>query len=57
MQAALADPGKVQGWGQLVNPGLPPGPNNPYRTRLGLQNPSSPYNPTFNSVVFKSGCP
>ncbi len=55
--AALADPTKVQGWGQLQNPGLQPGPNNPYRSRLGLQNPSAPYNPTYNSVVFKSGCP
>lgn len=55
--AALADPSKVQGWGQLQNPALGPGPNNPYLSRLGLQNPSAPYNPTFNSVIFKSGCP
>jgi hypothetical protein len=55
--AALADPTKVQGWGELQNPNLGPGPTNPYRANLGLQNPSAPYNPTFNSIMFKVGCP
>jgi hypothetical protein len=55
--AALADPSKVLGWGDVLNPALAPGPNNPYLSRLGLQNPSAPYNPTFNSVIFKAGCP
>jgi hypothetical protein len=55
--AALADPTKVQGWGLAANPNLVPGPNNPYRSRLGLQNPSAPYHPTYNSVIFKAGCP
>jgi hypothetical protein len=55
--AAIADPAKVQGWGELWNPNLPVGPNNPYRTNLGLQNPSAPYNPTYNNIMFKAGCP
>ena len=55
---ALANPGAVFGWQQPLNPGLPPGPNNPLRTCLSLRNPSvTYYHPVFNPVIFQVGCP
>ncbi len=54
---ALANPGRVGGWGQRCNPGLPPGPFNALRTTLGLTAPSKPYHPLFNGVEYKCGCP
>jgi hypothetical protein len=54
---ALANPDKVQGWDQLCNPGLPPSPWNVKRSHLSLQDIGKPYNPLFNSVVYKCGCP
>ena len=53
---ALANPEKVGGWNQLERPGLPPGPYNRRRTCLSLQNPSAPYHPIFNGLVFRAGC-
>ncbi|MEO8084969.1 MAG: hypothetical protein ABI780_14195 [Ardenticatenales bacterium] len=57
IQAALAEPGRVLGWGDLCNSAVPFGPLNPRRTSLTLLNPGVPYHPTLNSVVFKCGCP
>lgn len=54
---ALANPERVLGWMQPQNPGIPPGPNNPPRTRLSLLNPGVPYHPLSNPVVYKVGCP
>lgn len=57
INAALANPGAVLGWGQPNNPGLPPGPFNPPRRWLSIVNISAPYHPQFNPLVFKSACP
>lgn len=57
ISAALADPHLVRGWREPLNPGLPPGPSNPLRTRLSLQNIGVPYHPLHNPLVFKVGCP
>ena len=54
---ALANPDSVQGWEQLCNPGLPPSPWNVQRQWLSLQDIGKPFNPLFNSVVYKCGCP
>ncbi len=54
---ALANPSRIQGYGQLQNPGVPEGPWNQRRTRLSLQNIGLPYHPLFNGLVFKAGCP
>ncbi len=54
---AVADPAKVGGHGQACNPNLPTGPGNALRRYLGLRNPSSPYHPIYNGVVWKCGCP
>jgi hypothetical protein len=53
---ALTHPEEFAGWGQLCNPALPPSPWNGYRSSLTMQYPSRPYQPTFNSLVFKCGC-
>ncbi len=57
INAALANPPAVLGWGQLCTPGLPESPTNTWRSRLTLQNRSAAYHPIFNGVVFKCGCP
>ncbi len=54
---AAANPASIQGYDQLCNPNLPMSPTNGKRSRLGLQNPSAPYHPIFNSVLYKCGCP
>ncbi len=54
---AVAAPATVAGHGMACNPNLPVGANNPLRRYLGLRNPSAPYHPIFNSVVWKCGCP
>ncbi len=53
---AMANPDSVQGWMILCNPNLLPSPWNTYRDKLTLQDPGKPYNPLFNSVVWKCGC-
>lgn len=55
--AALANPERVAGWQELVNPGLPPSPANPYRTRLSIRSIAVPYHPLTNSLIWKGGCP
>ncbi len=57
IQAALANSETVFGWGERCNPSVAPGPFNGRRTNLALQNPGTPYHPTYNSVVFRCGCP
>lgn len=54
---AVANAANVRGFGEALNPGLPPGPSNPPKTYLGLQNPAVPYHPLFNAVAYKVGCP
>jgi CubicO group peptidase (beta-lactamase class C family) len=57
LQAALANPREVRGYGQRCFPEQPVSPFNPLRKRLGLQNPNRPYHPVFNDLMFKCGCP
>lgn len=54
---ALANPGRYFGWQMPLNPNKPTGPGNPLRSCLGLRNPSVPYQPSSNSVIWKVGCP
>lgn len=57
IDAAMAHPETVAGWGDLCNPGVPFDPvNNGYRTALNLQNPNLAYDPVTNGLVFKCGC-
>jgi len=57
ISAALANPEHVYGWMEPANPALPPGPNNPPKTRLSIRNLGVPYHPLSNPLVFKVGCP
>jgi hypothetical protein len=57
IQAAMANPETVSGWGERCNPSVAPGPFNGRRTNLTLQNAGAPYHPTYNPVVYKCGCP
>ncbi len=54
---AIANADNVRGFGEPLNPGLPPGPSNPLKTYLALQNEAIPYHPLFNGVIYKAGCP
>jgi|GEM_PF-6714545 len=56
IDAALADPSRVGGWGQPCRLGQPLGPMNPPRRWLDLRNGNLPWHPVFNGVVFKCGC-
>lgn len=53
---ALAQPERVQGWGQPANPGRPPGPDNPPRSRLTLLDLGKPFGPA-NGLLWRAGCP
>ena len=63
---ALANPERVTGWNQLLDPNKPgsppwpaPGhddPPNPRRTCLDVQNRAIGYHPLFNTVVYRAGC-
>ena len=57
IDAAVAEPGKVSGYGQPAVPGKPVSPFNPLRECLSIRNPANSYHPHFNSLVFKAGCP
>ncbi len=57
IEAALANPERVSGWGDLMNPGLPPSPANPIKRWLSLRNPSVHYHPIHNPLIYKVGCP
>jgi hypothetical protein len=54
--AAMANPDKVLGYCQLMNPNVPESPWNVRRSYLALHNPGLQYNPMSNSVEFKAGC-
>ena len=56
LKHALDDPATVAGYKQACNPSLPPGPHNPLRIDLGLQNPNLPYHPLFNGLAWRCGC-
>lgn len=57
INAALADPPRVRGWMELLNPSAAPGPFNPRKIHLSLLNISVPYHTLHNPVVFKPWCP
>jgi hypothetical protein len=57
LSAALANPASIGGWQQPADLGKPVSPYNPPRTCLALVNPSLPYHPLYNGLVFKAGCP
>lgn len=57
IQSALANPSDFGSFGQPSAPNRPPGPSNPPKIYLGLSNINAPYNPLFNPVTFKGGCP
>ncbi|MBK6768898.1 MAG: hypothetical protein IPG72_07805 [Ardenticatenales bacterium] len=57
IQAALAAPAAVGGFGKPVHPGRAVGPYNPLRTWLSLDVLAQPYHPLGNRLVYKAGCP
>ncbi|MFQ5460123.1 MAG: LVIVD repeat-containing protein, partial [Anaerolineae bacterium] len=57
IQAAMANPGRIAGYRQPMDPAKPVSPFNPRRLMLSLRTYGKPYHPVFNSLVFKVGCP
>jgi hypothetical protein len=57
IQAALANPTTVMGWGQLCNPAIMPGWFNGRRNHLSILKLGEPYHPQYNPLVYKCGCP
>lgn len=58
IDAALANPAKVYGWLNPLNPNVPGPvePPNPPRMCLDLLNRGRPFHPLFNSVIWRAGC-
>ncbi|RIL12289.1 hypothetical protein DCC79_01890 [bacterium] len=54
---AVANPERYLGWQAPLDPGKPPGPNNPPRACLALQNGAIDYHPQFNTPIWRVGCP
>jgi fibro-slime domain-containing protein len=54
---ALANPGRYYGWRYPLDPGKPPGPANPPRECLTLQNVGLDYHPVWNKPLWRVGCP
>lgn len=54
--AALADPSRIAGHGQLCFPGQPPSPFNVRRRFLSLAVPGKPFHPVYNGLVLRCGC-
>lgn len=54
---AVANPTLIKGWKQPKDPGKPAGPDNPLRVWLSVVDVSRQYDPYFNPLVFKVGCP
>jgi hypothetical protein len=52
--AALANPKRIRHFGETCRPVEAPGPTNPLKTWLRLENQDKPYDPVFNGLVF--GC-
>ncbi len=57
IDAALANPDQVRGFGELHDPGKPAGPLNPPRVWLSLRSLAVPYHPLANAVEYKAYCP
>jgi hypothetical protein len=57
IDAAIANPDRMSGWGEPANANIPPSPLNPLRTLLSIRSPAVPFHPLFNPLVFKAGCP
>lgn len=53
---AVANPDRFYGWLLPLDPGKPPGPANPPRACLTLQNPTVAYHPQFNTPIWRVGC-
>ena len=56
IDAALANPAAVAGWGHYCWHHLKPSPFNQLRRALDITNPNKPYHPMYNPLVFKCGC-
>lgn len=56
IDAALADPSRIGGWDQLMNPNIPESPTNTRRRSLTLADPGKRYDAMWNALVFKAGC-
>lgn len=58
IDAALANPDKVDGWKRRQNPSLPADPYmNPAAVSLTLRNMGVPWHPLFNGLMYRTGCP
>jgi N-acetylneuraminic acid mutarotase len=57
INAAMAAPASVGGFGQLCYPSRPPSPFNRFREYLSLRNIAKPYHPIYNGLIAKCGCP
>ncbi len=56
IDAALANPAAINGWGVRCWHHLKASPFNPLRQYLDILNPNKPYSPLYNPVIFKCGC-
>jgi hypothetical protein len=57
INSGLSNPASVQGWDQFCYPSQPPSPYNGKRSWLSIQNPGVAYNPLYNGLIWKCGCP
>lgn len=57
IDAAIANPSAVDGYGRPHDPGKPLGPFNPPRIWLTLHDLSKPFHPVANTVVYRAYCP
>jgi hypothetical protein len=57
ISAAIANPRRVSGYNQPLDPGKPVGMFNPPRMWLSIHSYHKPFHPLFNSLEFKIGCP
>ncbi len=57
LNAALADPHAIAGFGQPRDSGKPVGPFNPRRECLSIRSPGQAYHPIYNGLAWKAGCP
>lgn len=53
---ALANPDRIQGWQQLLDPNKPPSPGNPRRECLNLRTNDQDFHWLFNSPIWRVGC-
>ena len=57
LDAALANPERIEGWNQLQNPSVPPGPLNLRRVWLTIRSMGVPFDMLFNPVIYRASCP